>query len=124
MANGVGYLYRVGVSRTRPRKAVEPERVAAGGVGSQAVAEQLPVDPDLSSALAALSEQQRVTVVLVHGFGWSMKDTAELLEVSVPTVGTHLRRGLAALRHRLATDRSEAAGPASLAATDLERTDD
>lgn len=101
MANAVGYLYRVGVSRTRERKAIEPERAAAATTGS------LPrpgddVDPELWAAVSDLSDNQRVAVVLVHAFGWSMKDVAELLEVSVPTVGTHLRRGLEHLRRRLA----------------------
>ena len=101
MANGVGYLYRVGISRTRARKPVEPERVAAaaGSAGRQPGDD---VDPELWAAVSALTDNQRVAVVLVHAFGWSMKDVAELLEVSVPTVGTHLRRGLEILRRRLA----------------------
>jgi RNA polymerase sigma factor (sigma-70 family) len=114
MANGVGYLYRVGVSRTRARKPVEAHRLAAvqpvqagrSGAGQPAgvpadATDEAEVDPELWAAVLALSGNQRVAVVLVHGFGWSMKDVAELLEVSVPTVGTHLRRGLATLRRRL-----------------------
>jgi RNA polymerase sigma-70 factor (ECF subfamily) len=118
MANGVGYLYRVGVSRTRSRKAVELERVAAAapvraGRGGDpeliGAADPTEVDPELWAAVLDLTDNQRVAVVLVHAFGWSMGDVADLLEVSVPTVGTHLRRGLANLRRRL----GDAPGPAA-----------
>lgn len=115
MANGVGYLYRVGISRTRSRKPVEPERVAAvaGTTGPQPGDD---VDPELWAAVSDLSDNQRVAVVLVHAFGWSMKDVAELLEVSVPTVGTHLRRGLDSLRRRLAD--ADAASTSAAATND------
>jgi len=110
MDNRTGYLYRVGVSRTRARKPIEPERVAAarpsragrdGEPERPGAADPAEVDPELWAALTGLSDNQRVAVVLVHAFGWSMRDVADLLEVSVPTVGTHLRRGLANLRRQL-----------------------
>ncbi len=100
MANPVGYLYRVGISRTRARKPIEPERLAALGPPPTQVGDE--VDPELWEAVTDLSDNQRVAVVLVHAFGWAMRDVADLLGVSVPTVGTHLRRGLATLRRRLA----------------------
>jgi DNA-directed RNA polymerase specialized sigma24 family protein len=100
MTNGVGYLYRVGISRTRARKPIEPERLAALGPPPSQVGDE--VDPELWAAVTDLSDNQRVAVVLVHAFGWAMRDVADLLGVSVPTVGTHLRRGLATLRRRLA----------------------
>ena len=105
MDNGVGYLYRVGVSRTRGRKPVEADRLLAAappsGLGQPGAPEHQPVDPELWAAVMGLSDNQRVAVVLVHGYGWPMKDVADLLEVSVPTVGTHLRRGLRHLRRHL-----------------------
>ena len=68
MANGVGYLYRVGISRTRARKPVEPERVAAaaGSAGRQPGDD---VDPELWAAVSALTDNQRVAVVLVRRAG-------------------------------------------------------
>jgi DNA-directed RNA polymerase specialized sigma24 family protein len=53
--------------------------------------------PDLV-ALAALSERQRIAVVLIHGFDWTMRDVAELTGIRVTTVQSHLERGLRNLR--------------------------
>ncbi len=94
MGNPVGYLYRVGRSRSRsPRhRALFP-----GGADRP-----LPlVEPALVPALASLSEQQRVVVVLVHGYGWTQREVAELLEVAPSTVQKHLERALARLRTAL-----------------------
>jgi DNA-directed RNA polymerase specialized sigma24 family protein len=48
--------------------------------------------------MRALSEQQRVAVVLVHAYGWDRKDAADLLGTSLSTLDTHLNRGLRKLR--------------------------
>ena len=96
MENPLGYLYRVGQSRTRRRG--RPPRSAVWEVG---VSDSLLVEPGLRPALASLSELQRVVVVLVHGFEWTLSEVAELLDVSKSTVQTHLARGLARLRAEL-----------------------
>lgn len=112
MANGVGYLYRVGVSRTRERKPIEVARAAvvsvrsdgserAGPAATDATTDDPGLDPELWAAVMALSDNQRLAVVLVHAYGWPMREVADLLDISVPTVGTHLRRGLLHLRERL-----------------------
>ena len=59
------------------------------------------VEPRLGDALAELSEGQRTAVVLIHGFGWTMREVAELNGISVSTVQTHLERGLKNLREAL-----------------------
>ena len=59
------------------------------------------VEPGFPRALADLSEQQRVAVVLVHGYGWTLREVAELIDVSVSTVQTHVERALAKLRAAL-----------------------
>jgi DNA-directed RNA polymerase specialized sigma24 family protein len=93
MDNPCGYLYRVGRSRFRAPRPVRlpmvPEVLAPR------------VEPGLPAALAALSDRQRVAVVLIHGFGWTAGEVAELLGLEVATVATHLRRGLAKLRQSL-----------------------
>ncbi len=68
MENPVGYLYRVGVSRTRIRRleAVSVPEPVSTGTGHASVFE-----PGLGPALARLTERQRTVVVLVHGCGWS-----------------------------------------------------
>jgi len=93
MTNPVGYLYRVGQSRTRPRR-TRPvfERVSG---------EAPLVEPMLPAALAALSEKQRVAVVLVHGFGWTLREVADVMGVRLTTVQTHADRGLRRLQHIL-----------------------
>jgi RNA polymerase sigma-70 factor (ECF subfamily) len=90
MEHPVPYLYRVGQTRTRGRK----RRVVF------AVAEACEpwVEPALPSALAALTERQRVAVVLVFAFGWQLAEVAEVLGVRVTTVQNHLERGLERLR--------------------------
>jgi len=97
MANPAGYLYRVGQSRTRPRK--QPV------VPATPAAEPPERHLGLVDALADLSDRQRTIVVLVHACGWSYGDVAEGLGISVSSVGTHVQRALALLRDALEEDR-------------------
>jgi RNA polymerase sigma factor (sigma-70 family) len=95
MDNPTGYLYRVGQhsARRSPRKTAYLPAPSL---------EELPsFDPGLLPALAALTESQRVAVVLVHGYGWSQTETARLLDVSHATVRTHLGRAIANLQKAL-----------------------
>lgn len=97
MENPAGYLYRVGRSRApfdrfHPRFQPVPVKSAVN------------VEPGLPAALRKLSEKQRVTVVMVHAYGWSREETASLLGLSKSTVDTHLQRGLSKLRRVLGVD--------------------
>jgi DNA-directed RNA polymerase specialized sigma24 family protein len=88
----LAYLYRVGQSRSRARK----RRVLFEGP-------EWPepwFEPELASALCSLTERQRVAVVLVHGYSWTLAEVADLLGLKVTTVQNHLERGLARLRSR------------------------
>ena len=93
MQNPVGFLYRVGQSKSRRRKCVRFFRSEPAGMPD--------VEPGLPEALAALPESQRVAVWLAHGCGWSHAEIAETLDVSTSTVSTHVARGLARLRVEL-----------------------
>jgi RNA polymerase sigma-70 factor (ECF subfamily) len=93
MDNPIGYLYRVGRSRLRPRKTPVLPPVDTARIPD--------VEPGLAPALARLPERQRVAVVLVHGFGWTHQEVADLWEVSVSTVRNHLARGIDRLRATL-----------------------
>ena len=93
MANAEGYVYRVARSRARLRRV----RIVFPTVGSE-----LPdVEPRLPLALARLTERQRVSVILVHGWDWRHEDVAALLGTSVSTVRNHLARGIDRLREEL-----------------------
>ncbi len=94
MENPAGYLYRVGGSRTRRR------RYPTGLPAPEALG--LPsVEPKLAIALADLTDRQRVCVALVHGYGWSHRETAELLGLSRSSVQNHVERGLERLRQTI-----------------------
>lgn len=105
MENPVGYLYQVG--RTAALRTIGPDaKTVAVPVEVQAAAWELPeYEPHLAQYIAGLSEQQRVSVWMVHGLGFSLSEVAELLECSKPTVATHVRRGLLKLRNDLGVER-------------------
>jgi len=93
MANPVGYLYRVGTTRSTPRAL--PVLPPAEDIG-------LPdFEPRLVPALLRLPQTQRTAVWLIHACGWNYPDAAEAMDVGESTVGTHASRGLAALRQDL-----------------------
>ena len=97
MEHPLSYLYRVGQSRTRPRK--RPPMLAWDvPVNTDGVSGY---EPGLPAALASLTEAQRVAVVLVHGYGWTLREVAELTAVAVSTVQSHTERGLTKLRTAL-----------------------
>jgi RNA polymerase sigma-70 factor (ECF subfamily) len=98
MDNPVGYLYRVGQSSAR--RQLRQLRVVTAPDHDESVE----VEPGLERALAELSEQQRAVVMLVHGYGWTLKEVSESMALSVATVRTHLGRGLRHLRRRLEVD--------------------
>lgn len=94
MENPIGYLYRVGATRSMPPKA-HIELPPAAEVG-------LPdFEPRLVPAMLNLPVTQRTAVWLIHACGWNYNDAAQAMGVGESTVGTHASRGLAALRHDL-----------------------
>ena len=96
--NPAGYLYRVGrnlakrMGRLEARLAPVAERA------------EVWVEPGLPSALARLSEKQRVAVALVHGYGWSLSEAAAVLGVTKGTVQSYVDRGLKHLRKELGVE--------------------
>ena len=94
MENPAGYLYRVGRSRGRVRwrrPRFNPEPVLGFPE----------MEPGLPEALRSLSENQRITVFLIHAMGWTRRETADLLGISINSVGSHLDRALVKLRNAL-----------------------
>ena len=62
------------------------------------------VEPELAAALSELTDRQRTAVVLVSGYGWTLREVGELDDISPSTVAAHLRRGLEQLRNHLGVD--------------------
>lgn len=95
--NPVGYLFRVGQSRSRQR--------LHGHLPETGREQAMPyVEPALAPALAALSPTQRTAVVLVHGCDWTYTEVADVLGITKTAVGTHISRALKKLRRELAVE--------------------
>lgn len=93
MANPVGYLFRVGQSRSRRRRTPELPRPATVGLPD--------LEPRLVPALLALPDTQRTAVWLVHACQWSYAEVANAMDTSTSMVGNHVARGMARLRAEL-----------------------
>jgi DNA-directed RNA polymerase specialized sigma24 family protein len=90
VGNKVAYLYRVGQSSVRRRKAPVEFMPCHS--------DEPWFEPSLGPSLAALTDRQRTAVVLVHGFAWTLGEVAELTGTRISTVQSHLERGLRNLR--------------------------
>jgi RNA polymerase sigma-70 factor (ECF subfamily) len=95
MANPAGYLYRVGQSEARRHFRPQAYLPATPATGFP------DFEPGLAPALESLTEPQRVGVVLVHALGWTLREAAELLDVDVSTLRTHIARAMVKLRTAL-----------------------
>lgn len=94
----VGYLYRVGRTvaiRSGARDVPVAEVMA--GVASP----DYSFEPGLAPAIARLSEAQRCAVILVVGFGYTLREAGEVLGVTASTVHRDSERALARLRSEL-----------------------
>ena len=96
MGNPIGYVY--GIGRNKARRMKKFHRPNFVDVPTQLLPD---VEPGLPAAVANLPEQQRITVTLLHGYGWTMTEVAELLGTKKTTVQNHAERGLARLRKEL-----------------------
>ena len=97
----VGYLYRVGRTLALRSEARDvPVAEPAPGVTSPDDS----FEPGLARAIAHLSEAQRCAVVLVVGFGYTLREAAEVLGVTASTVHRDSERALARLRAELEVD--------------------
>ena len=93
--NPAGYLYRVGQSKAR--RYYRPQVLFPSLPASEVPS----VEPGLTDALAGLSKNQRVAVVLIHGMEHSEREVADLLGISRWSVRTHAERGMRRIRHAL-----------------------
>ncbi len=98
----VGYLYRVGRtlairSESRDIPVADPLPAIASPHDSY--------EPGLAPAIARLSEAQRGAVVLTVGFGYTLREAAEVLGVTASTVHRDSERALTRLRSELEAER-------------------
>jgi RNA polymerase sigma-70 factor (ECF subfamily) len=103
MENPLGYLYRVGQSSLRRgyrldrlRVDLLPDSIVHDG------REYGDVDEALFNAIRRLTPDQRVAVVMVHMYGFSYREVAELTEASESAVTNYVHRGMNRLRVLLA----------------------
>jgi RNA polymerase sigma-70 factor (ECF subfamily) len=101
MENPVGYLFRVGQSRSRTYLR---ERVSFPEVPQRGLPD---VDPRLPSALGRLSRMQRAAVVLLYVDDMPEREAAEALGVSRASIRKHAERGLAKLRRSLGVSNAD-----------------
>lgn len=95
MDNPTGYVYGTGRNKGRRMRSRHPRFLPVPAV-------RLPwVEPALPGALSRLPERQRVVVVLLYGYQWTMNEVAELLGIAKTTVQNHAERGLGKLRRSL-----------------------
>jgi DNA-directed RNA polymerase specialized sigma24 family protein len=95
MANPAGYLFVVGRDRQRRRFRSRLAKTAFD-IGPDHTDPWC--EPALAVQLAGLSDRERMAVMLVNGFEWSLAEVAELMGVSKSTVQTFAGRGMAKLR--------------------------
>lgn len=95
MRNPAGYLYRVGQSAARRYR---KDRVVSN---PETAPDERHYEPGLDAALARLTEQQRVAVLLVVGQGETLADAAAVLGIRVSTVRNHVARAMRHLRDSL-----------------------
>jgi RNA polymerase sigma-70 factor (ECF subfamily) len=101
------WLYRIATNasldqlrrRREPATVVEPE----DGVDAQDQFERRESRRRLIAAAGQLPPKQRAVFVLRDVFGWSARETGELLGTSVASVNSSVQRARAALRVRLAS---------------------
>lgn len=93
--NPAGYLFKVG--RTAATRAGGRD-IPAADIPSPHTDGNVAFEPGLMPALSALSRPQRTAVLLVHGYGYTLREAAELLGVTASTIHRDCDRALTELR--------------------------
>jgi DNA-directed RNA polymerase specialized sigma24 family protein len=100
MDNPAGYLFQVGRRWGRRQRGRSRRQI-----GFPVVAPSSPTyEPGLAGALASLSVRQRQAVVLVHGYGLTHQEAAELLGLGRSSIQNHVERGLTKMRDRMGAE--------------------
>jgi DNA-directed RNA polymerase specialized sigma24 family protein len=97
MVNPVGYLFRVGQSSARRQRRWRRRVILPVEVPREPGEMSLRLD----EALVELPPRQRVAVLLVHGYGYSYAEVADVTASSVASVRNDLHRAMKRLRRVL-----------------------
>lgn len=104
IANPAGYLYRVGQSAAKRAR----RRTTRASFPVEPVWQDAPQLPgDVFDALCKLRTDQRVAVLMVHGYGFSYAETAGVMGVTEDSVRNHVHRAMRRLRADLEPRRGE-----------------
>jgi len=99
--NPAGFLFRVGQSAARRHCRWQRDRARFPATPGW-VADNAPeLDDEVLDAMRSLKASQRVAVLLVHGYGFTYREVADLMQLSEPAVTNHIHRGLSRLRYLL-----------------------
>ena len=96
--NPAGYLW--GIGRNVARKRIGGHRLFP----SPDPQREPWIEPGLPAAVEELTEHQRVSVILIHGFQWTYREVADMLGVTTSTVQAHVERGMSKLRDALGVE--------------------
>jgi DNA-directed RNA polymerase specialized sigma24 family protein len=98
-SNPAGYLYRLADNRAK-RTRQRDDRVAltASGNVPSGTWHDSQAEPELAALLSKLPDRQRAAVLLVHGYGYSYREAARLMDVPLTTLTNDVVRGMRHLR--------------------------
>jgi DNA-directed RNA polymerase specialized sigma24 family protein len=99
--NPAGFLFRVGQSAARRHRRWERDRARFPARPEWVEANAPELDDEVIEAMRLLKASQRVAVLLVHGYGFTYREVADLMQLSEPAVTNHIHRGLIRLRYLL-----------------------
>ena len=110
------WLHRIVVNacldrlRRRAVRPVEPMPATEPATPARDAFSALEVSLDVAAALSALPVEQRAALVLVDMYGWSVEETARVLDCAPGTVKSRCARGRARLLPLLREEPDNAAG--------------
>lgn len=104
LGNPVGYLFRM-ADRIGTRRAMAAGREFATDHLDQVLSIDDTSEPAIVALLSTLTPRQRGAVLLTHGYGWTFREAAEVLDVPLTTLTNDVNRGLKKLREQFRGER-------------------
>ena len=99
LINPGGYLYRVSQSRARRYRRWRRVSDLPGERAHPSIS--FDTNGELSDALARLKRDERTVAIVIHAYGYTYSEAAELLGMTPAAVRNRLHRGMTKLRRTL-----------------------